>query len=489
MKTFSTQQSFGAGSVLVALLVMAVVGLAPIPAHRAEAGKVLLGLYAENVNALLDIDVRLAPTGKRTNMVGTYLSLDSPIQSVPSALISYWGNGYVPFVNLMTTSTTAAIANGDRDAAIRNFAHYFALWAATGRRAFLAPLPEMNGRWHQDAYYGPPATFIQAFRRIRQIFEEELTTQGAPLTAVSWVFAPNGWSEPGDEFERYYPGADVVDVVSTTGFNFGGCPGSNAVWDTFDTALNPFLDRLGPMAPGKPLFITETGTVDVQAQGVGNKDQWLQEFFTRLTTYPRFRGVVYFNLLTGSAPSLPACPQGIDYRLTRLDGTLWPGFANAMATLPQYAYWAPDSPQMANIVFGRQLAQIFADVPTIHPFALEDGEPDFAPWIHALRAAGVTQGCGTVPLRYCPDGNVTRAQMAVFLLKAKHGGGYVPQAATGMFGDVPADNSPGSFAPWIEALAAEGITGGCGGGNFCPTVLVTRAQMAIFLVRAFNLPQ
>jgi hypothetical protein len=101
---------------------------------------------------------------------------------------------------------------------------------------------------------------------IRQIFEEELTKRGAPITAVSWVFAPNSWSESGDEFEDYYPGTDVVDVVSTTGFNFGGCPGPNAVWDTFDRALKPYLDRLGRMAPDKPQFIAETGTVDVKAR-------------------------------------------------------------------------------------------------------------------------------------------------------------------------------------------------------------------------------
>ena len=39
----------------------------------------------------------------------------------------------------------------------------------------------------------------------------------------------------------------------------------------------------------------------------------------------------------------------------------------------------------------------------------------------------------------------------------------------------------------IEALAAEGITGGCGAGNYCPSDPVTRGQMAVFLVRAFEL--
>ena len=55
--------------------------------------------------------------------------------------------------------------------------------------------------------------------------------------------------------------------------------------------------------------------------------------------------------------------------------------------------------------------------------------------------------------------------MAVFLLKAKHGLCYAPPPCTGIFPDVPC---PSTFANWIEALAAEGITGGCGGGNYCP---------------------
>jgi hypothetical protein len=75
--------------------------------------------------------------------------------------------------------------------------------------------------------------------------------------------------------------------------------------------------------------------------------------------------------------------------------------------------------------------------------------------------------------------------MAVFLLRAKHGAGYDPPAPTGLFMDVPVSQPS---TKWIEQLAREGITGGCGGGNFCPDDPVTRGQMAVFLVRAFNLP-
>ncbi len=95
---------------------------------------------------------------------------------------------------------------------------------------------------------------------------------------------------------------------------------------------------------------------------------------------------------------------------------------------------------------------------------------------------GMTGGCSASPLSYCPVNTVTRAQMAIFLLRGIHGSTYTPPAATGtMFADV----SAGSFAAaWIEQLAVEGITSGCGGGNFCPNSIVTRSQMAIFLVRA-----
>ena len=86
----------------------------------------------------------------------------------------------------------------------------------------------------------------------------------------------------------------------------------------------------------------------------------------------------------------------------------------------------------------------------------------------------------------CPASDVTRGEMAVFLLRGIHGAGFDPPPATGtVFADVPV-NHP--FAKWIERLAAEGITGGCGPTTYCPDAPVTRGQMAVFLVRTFNLP-
>lgn len=59
-----------------------------------------------------------------------------------------------------------------------------------------------------------------------------------------------------------------------------------------------------------------------------------------------------------------------------------------------------------------------------------------------------------------------------------------PAPGTQTFLDV----APGDFGyQYIEALAASGITGGCGGGNYCPNGTLTRAQMAIFIAKALGL--
>lgn len=119
----------------------------------------------------------------------------------------------------------------------------------------------------------------------------------------------------------------------------------------------------------------------------------------------------------------------------------------------------------------------FSDVPSNH-WAIS--------WIERLFAEGITAGCGTNPLRYCPSNSVSRDQMAIFLLRAKHGSSYTPPPATGVFDDVPVNYWA---APWIEQLAAENITAGCSVTPklYCPTSTVTRDQMAVFLARTFNL--
>ena len=105
-------------------------------------------------------------------------------------------------------------------------------------------------------------------------------------------------------------------------------------------------------------------------------------------------------------------------------------------------------------------------------------------WIEALKDAGITSGYpdGT----YQPNRGVTRAEMAVFLLRAEHGANYNPPAvAHSRFSDVPDSHWA---KDWIEQLAKEGITSGYPDGTYRPNNIVTRAEMAVFLVKIFGLP-
>ncbi len=121
---------------------------------------------------------------------------------------------------------------------------------------------------------------------------------------------------------------------------------------------------------------------------------------------------------------------------------------------------------------------VFTDVPA-DAFA--------AAWIEEFHNEGITAGCA--PSLFCPDAATSRAQSAVFVLRAEHGAGYQPPAATGIFADVPI----GAFAAsWIEQLYREGVTAGCGtdpNGQllFCPDDALPRWQAAAFLTRALGL--
>lgn len=115
----------------------------------------------------------------------------------------------------------------------------------------------------------------------------------------------------------------------------------------------------------------------------------------------------------------------------------------------------------------------FSDVPSDYTFYN---------FIGRLSARGITLGCSSNPPAYCPEQPVTREQMAAFILRAL-GEFNPPTPQTQRFADVLPSNP---FYAFIDRLAERGITLGCGGGNYCPSAVVTREQMAAFMIRAFG---
>ncbi len=104
------------------------------------------------------------------------------------------------------------------------------------------------------------------------------------------------------------------------------------------------------------------------------------------------------------------------------------------------------------------------------------------PAIETIASLGITLGCNPPDNdRYCPDSPVTRAEMAAFIVRAT--GGLDPSTKyTSRFPDVPEE---AWYALYVEELADMQITLGYDDGTYRPNAIVTRAEMAAFMSRAF----
>ena len=105
--------------------------------------------------------------------------------------------------------------------------------------------------------------------------------------------------------------------------------------------------------------------------------------------------------------------------------------------------------------------------------------------VAALAEDGVFVGTECGDGGFCPSESLDRQTMAVWTVRVLDGADPAAVSAT-RFADVEPDSF---YAPFVERMADLGITQGCGDGtNFCPERPVTRAQMAVFLSRAYSLP-
>jgi parallel beta-helix repeat protein len=113
----------------------------------------------------------------------------------------------------------------------------------------------------------------------------------------------------------------------------------------------------------------------------------------------------------------------------------------------------------------------------------------YADWVHGLWNDGYTSGCGTDPLRYCPDLYNTRAEGAVFYLRMMFGADYKPPSSgKSPFRDVDKDLW---YFDWVNAAYEAGIVEPCTTKpdlQFCPNEPLTRAVAAYMMVQAKGLP-
>jgi hypothetical protein len=302
-----------------------------------------------------------------------------------------------------------------------------------------------------------------------------------------------GYGVFGRQFDR--SGRPVGPEFQVNTYTFGGqARPAVAISDvgTFVVSWTDYLQdgsntgifaRRGDSRSPQPLRVDADGT------GATSNRNGVLEAGETATVVPAWRNAQVAPLdLEGTASSLTG-PPGPIYTIDDSSadyGTIEPGFTEDCfgATLDCYVltvsgarpaqHWDAALDETVSIdatkTWTLHVGGSFADTPPSHLFYA---------FVENVFHNGITSGCGSGD--YCPGNPVRRDQMAVFLLKGEHGASYSPPPCTGVFSDVPC---PSPFADWVEQLAAEGITAGCGAGVYCPETAVTRQQMAAFLLKA-----
>lgn len=438
---------------VVFALVLAAIPMLPRPAEAATEKPMLLG-FASGPEWREAMTTFTQQAGRPPAIYQLFFELErdwSP-EPIVELLTELEGRGFTPYLE-MTVNDLGALNSGAHDGKLRQMATVLAGWLQDrpGRTMLIAPLPEMNAN---HPWSGQPQGYKAGYRRIRAaLLDEGLTPQ-----QIRFLFAPYGDNSHDFEYEDYYPGDGVVDLIGFAKIN-NGIP----AWRNYELTFGQHIDELrNQISLAKPIIITQTASIKTGPNGE-SRDKWLDDMFTKLKAHDQVVGAIYFNR---DRPE-----RNLDFRVI-VNGQLDPAFRDG------YQSWSPPS-EMSWIFDGRMDAWVQEREARFVGFLDANGH-NFEAAIDWLQAEDIARGCNP-PLntRFCPDANVTRGQMAVFLARALN----LPATSTDHFRD-----DQGTFyEDAVNRLFEAGITEGCGPGRYCGDAQIRREQMAAFLARSQGL--
>ncbi len=174
-----------------------------------------------------------------------------------------------------------SILNGNKNAYIDSWAKGI---KATKRPVYLRPFPEMNLK-NVDITWGQvePKLLIRAWRFVVDRF------RSLKVNNVLWVWSPNCMDSGIHRLEDYYPGSDVVDILSVDGYNFGD--GQGHVWRSFEQVFEEPYNRIVILDLHKPFWITETACAEARD---ARKAVWVKAMFAS-TRFPNLQAIVWFD--------------------------------------------------------------------------------------------------------------------------------------------------------------------------------------------------
>lgn len=190
-----------------------------------------------------------------------------------------WGGGTV-----QPAYALKRITAGDHDAYLRQWGQELAAW---GHPVMLRFGHEMNGNWYpwaEGINGNETGDYAAAWRHVHDV----LASTGS--TNITWVWNPNVPYWGSTALEGLYPGNAYVDAVALDGYNWG----TSASWSTWLSPSQLFgegLARLRQIAPGKPILIAETSSVEAG----GSKADWNTALISYLSAQSDVTAVIWFH--------------------------------------------------------------------------------------------------------------------------------------------------------------------------------------------------
>lgn len=212
-------------------------------------------------------------------------------QPLEPCLTAIWENGGLPCLSwepmyildgVETTIPYETIVTGQYDGYLISIANKI--------KSFRKPIiirfaHEMNlGRYHWGTTapeYGAasPKIYVKIYQHVVDLFRKQ------HVDNVLWAFCPNADSVPADSWNmasHYYPGHEYVDILGMDGYNWDLSPelaadlhiGWSSPARSFEQIFSPLFQELNKLAPGKPVIVFETASVD---RSGGSKSLWIKQ--------------------------------------------------------------------------------------------------------------------------------------------------------------------------------------------------------------------
>ena len=212
--------------------------------------------------------------GMRLEIAHHYVPAGTPLGWKPAWFLS---RSQIPLIS-MGGLNSGEVTAGAHDGYLTSIATAL---SELERPVFVRYGAEMDGD-RNSAWAVSPSEYVSAWRYIHDLF------QGTPAV---WVWAPNAAAFATGEAPRYYPGHRYVDWIAADGYNWDGCRGDP--WEEFAHIFEDFY--AWGARTGKPLMVSETGTVE-DPSDPARKAGWLARTARTIkTSMPAVRALVYFH--------------------------------------------------------------------------------------------------------------------------------------------------------------------------------------------------